>query len=287
MQGLESVPVKYCCFHQTGRGILVADIANPFFGSMARFIEDEAILFGYTVIIGSSDEDCEKSSKLIDTMLNRQVDGFIIAPTDGCHSQIENLVQNEVPFVLIDRYLPGINSNYVILDNFNASNDAVRCLIEKGFKKIGMVAYKSDLVHMNERVRGYKEAMEANGLKNNILVKEVRHTHIEKDMDKVLKEILHTEKKADALLFATNTLSLSGLYYIMNNQIKVPDDLAVVGFDGNEAFDFFYSPLTYIQQPLSEMARESVRILVEQINESRNVVHIMMPHQLIERQSCG
>ena len=268
-------------------GLIVADIANPFFGSLARFIEDEANAYGYTVIIGSSDEDCEKSSLLVDTLLNRQVDGFIIVPSDGCTNHINDLVNDEMPVVLVDRYIPGITTNYVILDNFNASMDAVGHLIFKGYRRIGMIAYQSSLIHMKERVRGYCQAMEAAGLGNNILVREVRHAHLDRDMNQVLKEILVDENKVDALYFATNAIAINGLYFIQKNKIKVPTECALIGFDGNEAFDFFASPLTFIKQPIHEMAKEAVKIVVDQINGSRKVAHIMLQHELIRRQSCG
>ena len=267
-------------------GLIVADIANPFFGNMARIVEDEANKYGYTVIIGSSDEDCKKTAILVDALLNRQVDGFIIVPSDGPANYIRSLVDNTMPLVLIDRYITNITTNYVMLDNFCACSDAINYLIGKGYKRIGMVAYKSSLIHMKERVRGYTDTMEANGLKENILVKEISHASIKTDTIRIMKEFTKEKNKLDALLFVTNALSINGLYYILENNIRVPEDLAVIGFDGNEAFDFFYSSLTYIKQPIEEMAKESVRILMEQINGSKKIAHTMLIHQLVERQSC-
>ena len=132
-------------------GLVVTDIANPFFGVMARFIEDEASKHGYVVIMVSSDEDFEKSAILVDALLNRQVDGFIIIPADGPSDYIRNLVYNDKPVVLVDRYFPDVSTNYVILDNHGACYDATECFIRKGYKSIGMVAYKSSMIHMKER----------------------------------------------------------------------------------------------------------------------------------------
>jgi LacI family transcriptional regulator, galactose operon repressor len=266
-------------------GLIVADIANPFFGSMARFIENEATSMGYNLIIGSTDEDSVKSAALVETLINRQVDGFIIVPSDNCENQIKNLVQNKVPLVLVDRNIPGITASFVMLDNYKASFDAVSHLIQSGRKRIGMIAYKSSMTHMDERIRGYSEAMEMNGLKNNILVREVRHINIENDVQNAMDEMISPKNKIDAVLLATNQLSLKGLYFLMKNNIKIPEELGVVGFDENEAFDFFYAPLTYIKQPINEMARESVRILVDQINGIKNVSHIRLIPQLIKRKS--
>jgi len=82
-------------------------------------------------------------------------------------------------------------------------------------------------------------------------------------------------------------LSLEGLYAIRQKNLRVPEDIAVIGFDGHEAFDFFNPALTYIQQPMDEMGKESVRILIEQIKGSKKIVQVVLKSQLIERGSCG
>lgn len=267
-------------------GLVVADIANPFFGAMARIIEDEANRFGYTVVFGSSDEDSNKSNILVDTLLNRQVDGFIIVPSEGCNDCIRKLVKNEMPVVLVDRYFPDIITNYVVLNNRGASFEAVSHLIEKGFRQIGMIAYRSTMIHMQERIRGYEEAMRANGLEKNIRIKYVRYDNVNVDTEKAIREMTARGAKIDALFFANNTLSIAGLYYINKNNIKIPESLGLIAFDESEAFDFFYCPLTYVKQPVDEMGKEAVNVLVEQINGSKKIAHIELIHQLVKRQSC-
>ena len=106
----------------------MADIANPFLGQLARIIEDESIQNGYNVIFGSSDENCRKSQSLVETFLNRQVDGFIIVPAEGCKKQVKALIQRDVLLVLIDRYLPEVESNFVVLDNYSAVYNSVEHL---------------------------------------------------------------------------------------------------------------------------------------------------------------
>lgn len=268
-------------------GLIVADIANPFFGQLARIVEDEAGKFNYTVIIGSSDENSTKSASLIDTLLDRQVDGFIIVPSEGCDEEIKTLVQREVPVVLIDRFLPEVSTNYIVLDNFKATYEAVNHFITKGYKRIAMIAYKSSLIHMQERIRGYKEAMKDNQLQDAIQIKELLYDRVKEDMDKGVGELLNGNINPDALLFATNALSIAGLYAIKKYNLKVPEDVAIIGFDGNEAFDFYYPPITYIEQPIEEMGKESVRVLLEQIHGSTKPVHVELKHQLIIRESCG
>lgn len=267
-------------------GLIVADISNPFFGQLARVIEDEATKMGFTVIIGSSDESCSKSAVLIDSLIDRQVDGLIITPSEGCSVPIRNLRQNNVPLVLMDRYFPGISTSHVVLDNYSATYSATNHLISNGYTKINMIAYKSTLVHMQERIRGYLEAMKDNGFENKAIVKEVRYNHLKDDMDKLMANLLKN-KNMDALLFATNTLSISGLYAIRKHHIKVPEELAVIGFDGHEVFDFFQPPVSFIKQPLEDMGIESVKILLDQVSGKKETVHTVLEPQLIERSSSG
>lgn len=268
-------------------GLIVADIANPFFSQLARIIEDEAARHRYTVIIGSSDENCIKSASLIDTFLDRQVDGFIVVPSEGCQEQIENLVERKVPVVLLDRFLPGVTTNYIVLDNFKSTYEAVDHLVAKGYRRIVLMAYQSSLIHMKERVNGYRQAMMDHQLEEAIQVKELSYSHVKEDMEKAMEQLLTGDVKPDALLFATSILSVTGLYAIRNYDVKVPEDIAIIGFDENEVYDFFYSPLTYIKQPIGEMGRESVRTLLSQINDTDQITQIEMPHQLIQRESCG
>lgn len=267
-------------------GLIVADIANPFFGQLARVIEDEASRFNYVVILGSSDEDCVKSASLIDTLLDRQVDGFILVPSEGCAEQVESLVSRGIPVVLTDRYLPGLPAHAVVLDNYGATREAVTHLVGNGYRRIALVAYESPLVHMQERIRGYCEAMDAAGMASGKLVKTVSYESAKAETAAIVEELV--KEQTEAVIFATNALTLFGLYAVKKYNFRVPEELAVIGFDGNEAFDFFNPPLTYLSQPVETIGRESVRILLEQIRgELRQTVHLELKHQLIERGSSG
>jgi LacI family transcriptional regulator len=270
-------------------GLIVADISNQFFANIARTIEDEAKKNNYTVIFGSSDENPEKSWDLISVLINRQVDGFIIAPTENSERQIEYLNTQNIPFVLIDRYFPGISSSYVATDNYQASYQAVLHLIETGHDKIGMIAYRNNLVHIKERKRGYTQALADNNLLSKVsLIKEVSFNNITEDIEKNIKELLSAKRPVNALFFATNTLALHGLKLINKLNYKIPDDLAVVCFDEGDAFDFFYSPLTFVDQPIIEVGKEAVRILIDQVtNKNNSPRQIFISSKLVIRKSSG
>lgn len=270
-------------------GLVVADIANPFFSYLARCIENEALKFGYAVIIGSSDEVVEKSELLISTLINRQVDGFIIAPAEGTAYQINNILEKKIPLVLVDRFFPELNTNYIVIDNYQSTYDATSYLIKKGFKKIAFVAYKSSLIHMKERKRGYVEAMQASNLAKNTHIIEVNSSSLRTDIKNACLDILISEKKIDALIFATNLLSIEGLYCVNEKKIKIPDDIGFIGYDGGDCFNLFYSPITYIEQPIEEIAKETVKRLMDYFvngESSSKTLHVILKSNLIVQNSC-
>ena len=262
-------------------GCIVADISNPFFANIARTIEDEAKRNNYTVIFGSSDENEAKSWDLINVLLKQQVDGFIIAPAENSEKQIEYLSNQNIPYVLIDRHFPEINSNYVITDNYNASYKAVKHLLAKGRKHVAMLAYKSTLLHMQERKRGYTDAIkELSADPDRLVIKEVGVLNSRADIETAMNEMLH-DNKTDAIFFATNTLSVSGLNFLNKSKYKVPKHIDVVCFDDSEVFDFFYSPITFIEQPLFQVGKVAVSILIEQIRaNSENKKQVVLESEL-------
>lgn len=269
-------------------GLIVADISNPFFANIARTIEDEAKKSGYTVIFGSSDENPEKSRDLINVLTNRQVDGFIIAPAERSEKQIEDLLSQNIPTVLIDRYFPEIASSFVATDNYQASYDAIKHLISTGHKSIAMVAYQTNLIHIRERERGFRQALADHNLPSEKhAIKEVDFTNVAEDVEKELGLLL-SEKSQDAIFFATNTLAFYGLKYLHKLDYKIPEDLAIVCFDAGDAFDFFYSPLTYVDQPVVELGKQAVNNLIDQINnKSAHHKQIILNSKLVIRTSSG
>ena len=241
-------------------GLIVADISNPFFSNIARVIEDEAAKFGYTVIFGSSDESAEKSWKLIQFLKNRQVDGFIIVPTENSEAQIEYLQEQKMPFVLLDRYFPQLNTTNVAINNFEIASEMVKDLIKTSPKKIGMIAYKNSLIHMEDRIGGFQEASKS----IESFIERVGFNAIEAEVELALENLL--QKKVEALFFATNSLAVAGLRVLQQKNIKIPNEIAIASFDESEAFEFFYSPVSYIQQPINQMGTRALQLLLNKVN---------------------
>ncbi|GAB3325376.1 LacI family DNA-binding transcriptional regulator [Larkinella ripae] len=268
-------------------GLIIADISNPFFANIARIVEDEAKKYGYTVIIGSSDEKAEKSWDLITVFLNRQVDGFIIVSSENSEEQIQYLMDKNVAFVLLDRHFPHLSTDFVSLNSYKASFDAGAHLIQNGYQRIGLIAYKSRLFHMHERIRGYRESLEKNGLDFQPgWLKEIGFDTVEEEIKAGIDEMLAADCAVDAVIFATYRLAITGLKYINSLGLKVPDDLAIVSFGQAEAFDLYYCPITYVLQPMEELGKTAVGILVQKLKKpDADRQQILMEAKLMARDS--
>ena len=261
-------------------GLIVADIANPFSSQIARIIEDEAKTYGYSVIFGSSDESAEKTSDLIKLLLDRQVDGLIIALPEHTEAQVHYLQKINVPFVLIDRYYPTIQTNSVSINNYNAAQKAIQHLIDNGHKRIGVVAYKTSLFHLNERIRGTVDL-----LAENALIGEVGINSINQDVIASIDRFMSDPDPVDAIFFTSNLLTISGLKHINSLGIRIPDQIAVVGFDETDAFDLFYAPVSFVKQPLVDLGNASLKLLLSTIENKDNIEVVELEAELVIRSS--
>ena len=265
-------------------GVIVSDISNQFFADIARNIESATEGKGYMALFASSDEDAVNMEKQVERMLAKEVDGLILVPCNGSRNTIERLSEMNVPFVLLDRYIPDLKSNYVSLDNVKAGYDATMHLLNQGYSKIAMVSYEGELVNIAGREEGYRQAMQDAGREEYISINEVPMEDTARFCGKAVSNLV--ESGADALLCATNALTINCLRHIKDNDIRIPDDLAMVGFDGGGVFDFFYAPLTYFDQPLEIMARKSVDVLVEMLESGQGMMQqIEVAGKLIVRES--
>ena len=261
-------------------GLVVSDISNPFFSQLARVLEDEAAKQNYTVLFGSSDENKDKMNSLVGNLINKGVDGLIIVPCEGSERIIASLVYDNVPIVLFDRYFSDINVSYVALNNFNASYVLTKHLLEVGYNAPCMVAYDVDLIHMKERVRGFKKAMGDVGKKNFINVVCLKQNAPRKSADRLLPKMV--DAGVDAFLFATNMISLACLYTIKDMGKGIVGKIGLAGFDGNPAFDFFNVPISYIRQPIDILAQKALEILIDSMANGNTVQSVLAEGELVE-----
>lgn len=246
-------------------GLIVADISNVFFGTLAFYIQEYAEERGYTVIIVNTNEQEKKMSKMIKLLKSRQVDGFIITPTENSQKLIEELVAEKTPLVLVDRCFPSIKANSVLINNYEISFQATRQLILQGCKNIALLTYKQDHYHINERKRGFIEALQQESIFNPNNVKEVRYEYLKSDIEKSIKEIIN--QSVDGIFFATNTISILGLKCILKNNNDSLQTIKYMCFDESDAFYLLPYTIPFVKQPIEEMAQHAIQILIDEIEE--------------------
>ena len=269
-------------------GLIIPNISDTFYAKIAGRIEKKSKEYGYTVVFSSSNENAADEEKLIQSMLNRQVDGLIIASTQQNNKEIEQLKKINFPFVLIDRHYPEIETNYVIVDNYNGVKKATEHLLGLGRRKIGFVSLESELEALKQRLMGYKDALIENRIKTSF-IKELNHDNFEEEMKLAISELTQVPNRVDAIVFSTHYLTALGLRELKRNNIDVPGDVAIVSFDELSAFDLVEPPITSIIQPVNRIGDLAVEILLNSIDHRNNKTNkkMILETEIIIRKSCG
>lgn len=277
---------------RTGRtnilGLIVADIANPFYSKLAREIENEAGKLDYHVMFSSSDESLEKLRKLGIAFVNRQVDGLIITPVMESKDFFKKFHSYGVPIVFVDRYFDLLNIPYAVTDNFDASIQILKYIREKGYKKIAFITKESNLSSFVDREAGF-----LSGIKNLNLnpqeykIFKMNYNIWESELDIILQDILNGGY--DIIYFAQNMIALKGLSVMNSLKVNIPEDIAVISFDNPDVFQFFKPPITCFEQPLEELAKASITCMFQLINNENcdegNTCR-RLKGKLIVRESC-
>lgn len=270
-------------------GLIVEDIANNFFANVAKVVEDEADKHGYKVLYGSTEDNSEKAHGLLEVLKYRQVDGYIITPTKNMEKEIELLKMVRKPVVLMDRYLPNVDSHYVVVDNFQGAFAATSHLVEQGYKKIAIITTTSDQVQMRQRTDGFVAALRKHNIPFNRNV--VKRLPFEMDRAGCTQEIsryLKTAKGVDAVFFATNYLGIYGIEGIRSLGLRIGEDVGVVSFDDHDLFRLHSPSITCVAQPIEEIGRQIVNLLMKELNHpSAASQQIVLSPSLQVRQSSS
>jgi len=248
-------------------GLLVEDISNNFFASLAKTIEDEAEEFGYKVVYSSTENKSKKGVELLRMLTQRQVDGYLVTPTLGMEEDIKMLVDHKKPLVLMDRYFPGIEAAHVQADNAGAVAQGMEHLLQKGYKKIAFITIESGLIQMQQREQAYIEAVGSSPQKRKCMLK-VDYNAPKEEIIANITAFLN-KNKPDAVFFATNYLGILGLESIRELGWNIPNDLALICFDDNDIFRLHLPGITVLQQPVEAIARTAIHILMHQLGNHK------------------
>ncbi|MFZ4741155.1 MAG: LacI family DNA-binding transcriptional regulator [Bacteroidales bacterium] len=273
-------------------GLIVADISNTFYAKMARNIEDYCNKFGYNLIICSSDEKDAKEASIIKMLKEKQVDGLIISSTLIDNTEIVALKKEHFPFVLVDRYFPEIlDTNFVIIDNYQAAYNAVNHLITIGHKNIAMISISpAHITSVKDRNKGYLDALSKAGINNDhFLLCQVPFENIELGVELEIKKLLLYDKKVTAIFAVNQNITIAVVKILAKLNIKIPDDISLISFDDLPFFEIINPSITAVDQPLDKICKNAVEILMNEINNKGNIIEktqLVLPTELVVRNSC-
>lgn len=266
-------------------GLIVPRISDTFYARIAQQIERRANDSGYNVMYCSTEESPEKESEQIQAMLDRQVDGLIIASCQKNKKDIRQLKKNNFPFVLIDRHYPDIDTNFVIVDNKGGVYNAVEHLLEQKRQRVAFVTLTPELDAIVQRLNGYKAALSDNNVEvDKTLIKELRVEEYEDKMPVAIDELI--KLNVDSIVFSTHYLTISGVRALKTRGIKIPEDIAIVSFDQTTAFDIIEPPMSAVVQPVDRIGEEAVNSLISIMqSENSDIKQVKLSTDFIPRDS--
>jgi LacI family transcriptional regulator len=212
-------------------GLLVTDMKNPFYLDLIRGVEEVAQQHGYLVIVCNTLENAQKEAKYLEMLAREPIAGAIVVPTQGQIAGIEHLRERHIPLVAVDRRVEDRSLDCVVIDNAAAAREAVTHLITNGYRRIGVMGGPKSVTNTNERVAGYRQALQAAGIAREATL-EQRGTLVGVDVGLFLaQKLLDLKPPVDAIFAANNRLTAGALRAIHARQMRIPDDIALVGFD--------------------------------------------------------
>ena len=245
---------------------MVEDISNHFFSKVGRLIEDISYKNDYRVLFCSTENDLKRTQDLIHLFHERQVDGFIIVPPLGIEDDIKHLMDHDTPVILFDRKIPSLNTDYVVINNFEGAKTSTKHLIDSGYKNIAYITVDLDQGQMQDREAGYRAAIEEAGLKETTLKLPFSTTAVNESREK-LKNFIKDHNDIDAIFFATNYLSQSGLKGIHQIDPNLINKLGIISFDDSGFFEMYSPTISAFAQPIEEMAEQLMRIMLKKLKE--------------------
>jgi len=267
----------------TGRthtiGLVVPDVSNPFFANIVRKIEYYAEQKGYSVLITNTDENVKKEKEILKALINRQVEGIIIAPTEAISQNFD-----QIPIVVFDRIHPSQKTNFVNINNQETAFALTDHLFKQGHKKVALLSLTSFLPNIKERIEGYKQACLQNHVEiDNNLIIEIKNHNKKEDLKKALKSLFFSKTPVTAVLFLNNVLAAKSIWIINTCFKALSKDLSLASFDNLDIFDYTEPKITSALQPSEMISKCCVELLYELVEHDRSEPGIFFKTQLIIR----
>ena len=262
-------------------GLVIGDVANPFFAAMARAVEEVARTRGHLLVTASTDEDVERERNVIAALIERRVRGIVVVPVGHDHRFLEPETRLGTAIVFLDRPPGRIEADRVLLDNVGGARLAVDHLVAHGHRRIGILVDRLDVYTLAERYDGYRQALEAAGLPlDETLVRFDCHTTT--DAGRAVRALLELADPPTAIFTTNNRMSVGAVEVLA----ELAEPLALVGFDDFELARALRLPVTVVSYDQEALGRTAGRLLFDRLDgDRREPQAVTLPTRLIERGS--
>jgi LacI family transcriptional regulator len=262
-------------------GLVIEDLANPFYSTIARAVEEVARRQGHVVITASSEESGERERELVATLLSRQVDGLLLVPAARDHSYLRPELAMGVQVVFLDRPPGGLEADAVLIDNVGGARAGVEHLLSQGHRRIGLIGDPPELYTLAERVRGYRAALARWDVEfDEGLMRLGAHDVAQAEMS--ARALLQLPDPPTAIFAANNRVSVGAVRALNAEEAGV----ALVGFDDFELADMLPVPVTVVRHDPAELGRRAAQLLFARLDGHRGPRQtVVLPTELVVRGS--
>ncbi len=248
-------------------GVVVRDITNTFYAQIIKFIEEAFYTKKYIIIICNTNYDLKKESGHITVLLSRKVDGIILSPVQKSIDNIMRIKKQNVPLVLFDSKIEGIEADYVVVDSETGSEEAVSHLISHGHKRIAYIGGHPRDSNNQLRLAGYAKALSKGSIPlQKRYIKQGSYT-LESGHESA-QELLQLDVRPTAFFAANNRLVLGAHKCVVESGLHIPGDISIVGFDDFEMATMLPSQLTVVRQPIEAISSDIVSLLLSRIEKT-------------------
>ena len=246
-------------------GVLVPSFRSVFSAEVVARLEEELAASGYGVFVVDAGGTRESEREKLDFLVRKMVDGVVVHPARLQASDFSELVRRKIPYVLIDQDVAGLDADKVFVDNFRSTYDAAKFLLAKGHRRIGFLgAAETGNFTAAERFRGYRAALEESGIRPKPGLVRLGGYSLECGRDGTLGAL---RAGATALLYSNYDLTLGGIYALNEHNVKIAEDVSVIGFDDIIFSKLVRPKLTVISQPMDEIGRAAADLVLARIAE--------------------
>ncbi|WP_063978435.1 MULTISPECIES: LacI family DNA-binding transcriptional regulator [unclassified Kitasatospora] len=287
--------------HTMTLGLVVPDAANPFFAELARALEDHAWAAGYTLLVGNTVDDPDREAGYIRTFLDRQVDGLVLIPAQGDQPWRTELARSGVPSLVFDRALDGAGISQVLVDNALGAQHATEHLLAHGRRRVGCIAGPLGIHPTVDRVVGWRRALEQAGFKAGSgsggrtgweacpdAAPLLHGSFGRLDGYRSGRALLSRDRSVDALFVTSDEQAAGVLRAATELGIRVPEDLALVSFDGIAGGAYTTPALSTMRQPVEDLGRTAIARLLDRMKApDLPITRDILPVTLLARGSCG